>query len=161
MREPSQRLGSPEEFTEMNRNEGLNKGENPSQPLVECGQILIGSSAEKCKEAAVEMAVAAHDAARKGGFSFSTVGTVSSRGAVAVTRAFDKEDPPSTFVCLAGLLMLDTSNEWLRRAARLKGCALVEKPRLTKEQKYDRLVETLRRHGRLGEALLSESEDGP
>jgi hypothetical protein len=102
------------------------------------------------------MAALAHESSR-GRFSFATVGRISGREAVAVTRAFDVEDPSSALRCLAALLLLDSDRVWLRGVCRLFGGDFVERPKLTKEQKYDLLIETLHRHGKPGEAYITEA----
>ena len=155
-----QRERVPGPSDEMNRNRALNSDETPSQPLVEDGQVVLGSSQEKCLEAAALMAAAAHEAARKSGFSFATVATVSGETPVTITRAFDIQDPPKTFRALAALLTLDDSNEWLRAACRLKGGQFTRNPKLTAEQKVERLEARLRLLGHIGEDLISEAYEG-
>lgn len=157
-----QREASPGTAGETNRNGALNTHENPSRPLVENGQVLLGSSQDKCREAAVQMAISAHTAARESGFSFSSVASVSGENGVAITRAFDRADPPKAFIALAGLLLLDTTDEWLRGACRLKGLDVVKKPKLTDAQKVERLEAAIRRLGRPGDELITEAyEDAP
>jgi hypothetical protein len=141
----------------------LRTSANPSQPLVDGDQFFLGSTEEKCREGAVRLALIARQAMRDNGFSLSTLGTMIGKDATAAHRVLDTESPSIALQVLAAILLLDKSATWLRGQARLTGRDVVDRPRLTPEQKLDRLVETLRRHGKIGEAFLEESfgEDAP
>lgn len=160
MGQPSQRERVPGLADETVRNGALNNDETPSQPLVENGQVVLGSSQAKCLEAASQMAAAAHEAARKSGFSFATVATICGELPVAVTRAFDIADPPKAFRAIAGLVTLDDNDVWLRRVCQLKGGEFTKKPKLTAEQKVERLEARLRLLGHIGDDLITESYEG-
>lgn len=142
---------------ETERKSGLNGAENPSQPLVENDQFLLGSADERCLQGAVEMALAVKDAQRENGFTLSTIGSLIGKDAVAAHRAFDAEDPSTVMRALAALLLLDKKGVWLGRVARLTGRQVVDRPRLTKDQKCDRYEEFFRRMGKTGEAMQEEA----
>lgn len=146
----------PETPNENGRNRALNGDENASRPLIEDEQLVLGSSEEKCRVGASRMATFAHHAMRDNGFSGSTVGSLAGKDAVAAHRAFDPEEPPTALLCLAALLLLDKNRTWLRGAARLVGCELVERPTLT-DAEFRRRVETKAKHGKADAAWLEEA----
>jgi hypothetical protein len=141
----------------------LNGAANPSERLIDHDQFLLGSTEEKCREGANRLAVLAREAQRENGFSLSTLGSMIGKDATAAHRVLDVESPSIALQVLAAVLLLDKDRTWLRGVARLVGCEVVERPRLTPEQKLERLVETLRRHGRLGAGVLEEAfgEEAP
>jgi hypothetical protein len=141
----------------------LNTPANPSERLVDGDQFFLGSTEEKCREGANRLAVLARQSMRDNGFSLSTLGSMIGKDATAAHRVLDVETPSIAFQVLAALLLLDKDRTFLRGVARAVGCDVVERPRLTPEQKFDRLVETLRRHGKAGEAFIGEAfgEDAP
>jgi hypothetical protein len=146
------------------RNGALNKPSNPcGTALVEDDQFLLGSADQRVLLAASRLAALMHQAAKDNGFSFGTLGGLIEKDASAVSRAFDPDDPSTGLKLIAGLLLLDRSHSWLTGACRLTGGEYVERPRLTPEQKLERLTATCRRHGRLGAALIEEAlgEDAP
>jgi hypothetical protein len=143
--------------SEMERKGALNGRENPSEPLTENGQILLGSPDEKCREAAALVSAAVREAMRENGFTLGTIGGLIGKDAVAAHRAFDVEEPSTVMQLLAAVLTLDQKRIVLRALSRLVGCEVVEKPRLTDAEKVARLEETLRRHGRMGEAVIEEA----
>jgi hypothetical protein len=135
----------------------LNAGANPSERLTDGDQFLLGSTEEKCREGAVRLAVFARESMRDNGFSLSTLGSMIGKDATAAHRVLDVEDPSIALRVLAAMLLLDKSGTWLGGAARLTGRALVDRPRLTPEQKLERLTETLERHGQIGRAVIAEA----
>lgn len=147
----------PHAASETERKGALNSPENPSRPLTENDQILLGSPDEKCREAAALVGAAVREAMRENGFTLGTIGSLVGKDAVAAHRAFDVEDPCTAMQLLAAVLTLDRRRIVLRSLARLVGCDIVEKPRLTDAEKVARLEETLRRHGRMGEAVIEEA----
>jgi hypothetical protein len=141
----------------------LNVAANPSQALIDGDQFFLGSTEEKCREGAVFLAKQAKQARQDNGFSLSTLGSMLGKDATAAHRVFNDEDPSIALQAIAAHLLLDKTRTLLRGMARAVGCEVVERPRLTPEQKLDRLVETLRRHGRIGAGVLEEAfgEESP
>ncbi len=152
MREGVREVGS-----ETNRKEALNKAENPSRPLAEGPQMELGRADDRCRVGASRMAAFAHDSVNLAGVTLGTVGGLIGKDAVAAHRAFDVQDPCSAFRLLAALLLLDKNRLWLSGVCRMFGGEFVERPRLTKEQKYELVVAKLREMGRVGQAVLDEA----
>jgi hypothetical protein len=125
--------------------------------MVENDQVLLGSPDEKCREAAALVSAAVREAMRENGFSLSTIGGVIGKDAVAAHRAFDVTEPSTVLQLLAAVLRLDRKGIVLRCLARLVGCEVVVKPKLTTEEKLARLETKLREHGRMGEAVIEEA----
>lgn len=145
-------------------NGALNSHANPGgAALVEDDQFVLGTTDQRIILAASRLAALMHKAAKDNGFSFGTLGGLIEKDASAVSRAFDPDNPPTALQLLAGLLLLDRTHSWLGGACRLTGGEYVDRPRLTPEQKLERLTQACRRHGRLGEALISEAfgDDAP
>jgi hypothetical protein len=135
----------------------LNGSANPSERLIDGDQFTLGSTEEKCREGAVYIATNAKRARQDNGFSLSTLGSMIGKDATAAHRVFNDEETSIALQVLAAHLLLDKTRTLLRAMARAVGCEVVERPRLTPEQKLERLVETLRRHGKIGSGVLEEA----
>lgn len=108
------------------------------------------------------MCAAVHEAVRESDFTLSTVASLAGKDLSGASRAFDSTDPHTVLRYLAAVILLDKTRTFLRGLNRLAGCELVERPRLTPEQKLERILATLDRHGSMGRALLEEAlEDKP
>lgn len=138
----------------------LNGDANPSSALVEGEQFLLGAPDARCREAAVQMAHLSREAQRESGFTLGTVAHLAGNETPYASKAFDAEDPSAVLRLFAAFLLLDRTGVILRGLARMTGRDVVDRPRLTPEQERDRLVETLRRHGAMGEALINEAFGG-
>jgi hypothetical protein len=136
---------------------GLNMIANPSERLTDGDQFTLGSTEEKCRAGAIRLAVLAREAMREGGFSLSTLGSMIGKDATAAHRVLDVENPSIALQVLAALLILDKSATWLGGTARLTGRGVIDRPRLTHEQKVERLETYLRRRGRVGEMEIAEA----
>jgi hypothetical protein len=141
----------------------LNRQENPSWAPEEDGQFSLGSAEEKCREGAAGIAALVKESQRKNGFTLGTVASLAGKETPYVSKIFDIEAPHAALVMLAAVIILDKDRTFLRGLNRAAGCDLVERPKLTPEQKLERLTEALRRHGKLGEALIAEAlgDDAP
>jgi cyanate lyase len=138
-------------------NLALNRRENPSWPAIENGQFTLGSAEEKCRTGAVAIAVAAKESRRTNGYSLGTVASLVGKETPYVSKCLDKDDPHSALQMVVATLLLDTDHSFLRAIARMRGCDVIERPTLTPEQKLERLLETLDRHGEMGKALAREA----
>jgi hypothetical protein len=153
------REASPEDSRASTIKGALNDRSNPSEPMVESDQFLLGSADARCIEAASQMCVSVHGAVRDSAFTLSTVASLVGKDLAGASRAFDEEHPHTVLRYLAAVILLDKSRTFLRGLNRLAGCDLVERPKLTPEQELERLRDTLRRHGKLGEAILAEARE--
>lgn len=147
----------PEDAKESGGNGALHRQETPKWPQVESGQFTLGSAEEKCREGASQIAALAKESRRTNGYSLSTVASLVAKETPYVSKTFDVEAPHAALQMLAAVILLDRDHSFLRGVCRLAGLDAVERPRLTPEQKLERLVETLRRHGRMGEAVIEET----
>jgi hypothetical protein len=142
------------------RNGALNSVTNPSEALTDDDQFFLGSADERCKEGASRMGALVQQAQRDNGFTLSTLGGMIDKDAPTASRAFDKENPHTVLRLIAGVILLDKTHTWLRGVCRLAGGEYVERPKLTKEQRYDLLMQTLERHGEIGKAFIRETFNG-
>jgi hypothetical protein len=138
-------------------NGALNRQENPSWPAVEDGQFTLGSAEEKCRQGASLIAAQVKASQRSNGFTLGTVASLAGKETPYVSKVFDVEAPHAALQMLAAVILLDKDRTFLRGLARAAGCDVVERPRLTPEQKYERLIATLERHGPVGRALIDEA----
>jgi hypothetical protein len=139
------------------RKPALNERANPSRPLVESDQFLLGSADARCLEAASLMCAAVHQASRDNGFTLSTVASLAGKDLSGASRAFDGQDPHTVLRYVGAVILLDRTRTFLRLVNRLAGCDLVERPKLTPEQTVERLVGYLRRRGKVGELEIAEA----
>lgn len=152
----------PSPRVETQGNGTLNRPETPSWPAAEGAQFTLGSADSKCTVAASRMAALVKEAQRASDFTLGTVAHLSGKETPYVSKCLDPDEPHSALRMLAAVIYLDKARTWLRGVAAMAGCDLVERPRLTAEQKLERLTDALKRHGKLGEALLAEAlEDTP
>jgi hypothetical protein len=149
--------GSPANRSASTRKGALNERANPSEPMVESDQFLLGSADARCLEAASLMCGAVHQASRDNGFTLSTVASLAGKDLSGASRAFDGQDPHTVLRYVAAVILLDKSRTFLRLVNRLAGCELVERPKLTPEQKVERLEAYLRRRGKVGELEIAEA----
>ncbi len=147
--------------SETGRKGALNTPENPSRPLVEDEQLVLGAADDRCRLGASRMAALAHDAQRENGFSLSTLSRLIGKDdAVAASRAFDSENPHTVLRLLAALVLLDKTRTWLRGLCRLAGGEFVDQPRLT-DAEFRARVERKARRGRADSAWLDEALEEP
>jgi hypothetical protein len=148
---------------ERSGNGALYEQETPSWPAAEGAQGTLGSPDEKALLAASRMGALLKEAQRASDFTLGTVGRLAGTETPYVSKAFDLEAPHRVLRMFAAILYLDISGVFLRGVAQMTGRDVVERPRLTPEQKLARIEEALRRHGKAGEALLAEAygEDAP
>jgi cyanate lyase len=141
----------------------LNKRPTPSWPLMEGGQFTLGDPDRRCAEAAAQIAALVREAQQENGFSHSTLAGLAGKDKQFASAAFDVQVPHAVLKMIAGVIILDRARVFLRGFVALAGCQITDKPRLTPEEKVARLEETLRRKGRMGDALIEEAygEDSP
>ena len=137
------------------RNGVLNADANPS--LLDQEQFFLTAPVESCRVGAARIAALVKEAQRESGFTLGTVAHLAGKETPYASKAFDQDDPSAVLRLLAAVLLLDRSGVFLRGFARLAGREVVDRPRLTPEQERDRLLDALRRHGPMGEALIREA----
>jgi hypothetical protein len=137
----------------------LDSQETPSWPAAEGAQFTLGSADSKCALAASRMAALVKEAQRASDFTLGTVAHLAGKETPYVSKCLDATEPHSALRMLAAVVYLDKSRTWLRGVAAMAGCDIVERPMLTPEQELERLRDTLRRHGKLGEAILAEARE--
>ena len=140
------------------RNAPLNSDATASgNALVEEDQFLLGSPDERCRVAASRMAALVKESQRENGYTLGTVAHLAGKETPYASKAFDVDDPSAVLRLVAAVVLLDRDRTFLRGVAQLAGVEVVERPRLTPEQERDRLLDTLRRHGSVGAALIAEA----
>ena len=140
------------------RNAPLNSDATASgNALVEEDQFLLGSPDERCRVAASRMAALVKESQRENGYTLGTVAHLAGKETPYASKAFDVDDPSSVLKLIAAVLLLDKAGVWIRGTASLTGRVVEDRPRLTPEQERDRLLDTLRRHGSVGAALIAEA----
>jgi hypothetical protein len=105
------------------------------------------------------MAALVKEAQRASDFTLGTVAHLAGKETPYVSKCLDVDEPHAALRMLAAVVYLDKSRVWLRGVAAMAGCDIVERPKLTPEQELERLRDTLRRHGKLGEAILAEARE--
>lgn len=147
----------PEAASASTRKAALNGASNPSGPIIDSDQFLLGSADARCLEAASLMCASVHDAVRASDFTLSTVASLAGKDLSGASRAFDSTDPHTVLRYLAAVILLDKTRTFLRGLNRLAGCELVERPRLTDAQRVAALETYLRRRGKVGELEIEEA----
>lgn len=146
----------PENPGKKGRKVALNTPATPSRPLTDGDQLFLGSTEEKSREGASQIAAFARDAMRENEVSLSTLGTMIGKDATAAHRALDVEDPPAAFRVLVALLLLDKRRTWIRHVAQFLGGEFEDRPELD-DAEFRRRVEAHARQSKSGTAWLDEA----
>ena len=154
----------PEQSHTTQSNGTLNSAANPSEnALIEEDQFFLGSADERCRVGASRIGALLKEAQRASGFTLSTLGGMVGKDAPCASRAFDVENPHTVVELLCAAFLLDKSRTLIRGINRMLGGEFVERPKLTPEQKFERLAAAVRRMGKAGDQFIAEAlgEDSP
>lgn len=138
-------------------NGGLNKQENPSWAPGEDGQFTLGSAEERCREGASHIAALARQSRQSNAYSLGTIASLVGKEVPYVSKCLDVDDPHAALLMVAAVILLDKDRSFVRGLALASGCDIVVRPRLTAEQKLERLEAYLRKRGKVGEMEIAEA----